>query len=161
MPYTRLLHGLMASAILGIAAVLGTAAAASEPAVPGPDLTAREVVDIQLQALSDNDDPAPNAGIEQVWAFAHPDNRAITGPLPRFKRMIRGPGYGVLINHTRAEVVALGEGRGRAIYRVRVLARDGGFYRFRWRLERASLDAGEAWMTTGVTPARDTGEKML
>ena len=155
MPCIRLFAGLMAGAIFI------TAAAASEPAVPGPDLTAREVVNIQLQALSDNDDPAPDAGIEQVWAFAHPDNRAMTGPLPRFKQMIKGQGYGVLINHTRAEVVAVGEGRNRAVYRVRVVARDGGFYRFRWQLEKASLDAGEAWMTTGVTPGRDTGEKML
>ncbi|RZU99546.1 DUF4864 domain-containing protein [Spiribacter vilamensis] len=155
MPYFRLFAGLMASCILA------TPAAASEPAVPGPDLTAREVVDIQLRALSDNDDPVPDAGIEQVWAFAHPDNRAVTGPLPRFKRMIKGRGYGVLINHSRAEVEALGEGPNRAVYRVRVVARDGGFHRFRWQLEKASLDAGEAWMTTGVTPGRDTGEKML
>ena len=155
MPYIRLFAGLMAGVILS------TTALASEPAVPGPELTAREVVDIQLQALRDNDDPAPDAGIEQVWAFAHPDNRAMTGPLPRFKRMIKGQGYGVLINHTRAEVVALGEGGNRAVYRVRVVARDGGFYRFRWQLRKASLDAGEAWMTTGVTPGRDTGEKML
>ena len=155
MPYLRIFHGLMASAILT------TAAVASEPAVPGPDLTAREVVDIQLEALRDNDDPAPDAGIEQVWAFAHPDNRAMTGPLPRFKRMIKGSGYGVLINHTRAEIVALGEGSSRAVYRVRVVARDGGFYQFRWQLRKASIDAGEAWMTTGVTPGRDTGEKML
>lgn len=153
--YMRVFAGLIASVIVA------TAGAASESAIPGPDLTAREVVDIQLQALSDNDDPVPDAGIEQVWAFAHPDNRAVTGPLPRFKRMLKGQGYGVLINHTRAEVVALGEGRNRAVYRVRVVARDGGFYRFRWQLEKASLDAGEAWMTTGVTPGRDTGEKML
>ena len=155
MPYIRLFAGLIASAFLV------TAAAASEPAVPSPDLTAREVVDIQLEALRDNDDPVSDAGIEQVWAFAHPDNRAMTGPLPRFKRMIKGSGYGVLINHTRAEVVALAEGGNRAAYQVRVVARDGGFYRFRWQLEKASLDAGEAWMTTGVTPGRDTGEKML
>ncbi|AGY92809.1 hypothetical protein SPICUR_09450 [Spiribacter curvatus] len=155
MPYARPLHGLMASVLLT------TAAVASEPATPGPDLTAREVVDIQLQALSDNDSPTPDAGIEQVWAFAHPDNRSVTGPLPRFKRMLKGPGYGVLINHASAEIITLDEGRGRALYRVRVRDCDGGFYRFRWRLERASLDAGEAWMTTGVTPARDTGEQML
>ena len=155
MPYIRLFSGLMAGVLLA------TAATASEPAVPGPDLTAREVVDIQLQALRNNDNPVPDAGIEQVWAFAHPDNRAMTGPLPRFKRMIKGQGYGVLINHTRAEVVAVGEGRNRAVYRVRVVARDGGFYRFRWQLQKASLDAGEAWMTTAVTPGRDTGEKML
>jgi len=134
---------------------------ADDPPGPGPDLAAREVVEIQLEALSDNDTPTPNAGIERVWAFAHPNNRAVTGPLARFKRMLKGPGYGVLIDHSRAEIVALGEGGNRAVYRVRVLARDGGFYRFRWQLEKASLDAGEAWMTTGVTPGRNTGEKML
>lgn len=151
-------HCLLSVLISGVA--VGSAAA-GEGRMPGPDLTPREVVEIQLDALRDNDQPSTNSGIEQVWAFAHPDNRAVTGPLPRFKRMLKGPGYGVLINHSRAEVVPLGEGDERAVYRVRVVARDGGFYRFRWRLEKAALDSGEAWMTTGVTPGEDTGERML
>ena len=155
---SRFCQGLSAGLLMaGLAGLAG----ASEPAVPGPDLAAREVVRIQLDALSDNDSPTPNAGIEQAWAFAHPDNRAVTGPLPRFKRMLKGPGYGVLINHSRAEIIPVGEGDERAVYRVRVVARDGGLYRFRWQLKKASLEAGPAWMTTGVTPGRDTGEKML
>ena len=30
-----------------------------------------------------NNDPYLNAGIEQTWEFAHPSNRAYTGPLQK------------------------------------------------------------------------------
>ena len=62
---------------------------------PAPYLTARNVVAIQLQALQNNDVPAKDAGIAQVWKFAHPDNKRMTGPLPRFARMIKSAHYAI------------------------------------------------------------------
>ncbi|MEX0431502.1 DUF4864 domain-containing protein [Spiribacter insolitus] len=127
---------------------------------PSPERSAREVITIQLDALSDNDQPETNAGIEQVWAFAHPRNRVITGPLSRFTRMLRGPGYGMLINHLSYEITEIRRTGRTAVYQVKVLSRDGGFYRFRWRLEKAAQPGGPAWMTTRVTPAEQTGEQL-
>ncbi|MEX0387174.1 DUF4864 domain-containing protein [Spiribacter onubensis] len=127
---------------------------------PSPERSAREVVTIQLDALSDNDQPERNAGIEQVWAFAHPRNRVITGPLARFTRMLRGPGYAMLIDHLGYEITEIRRTGRTAVYQVKVLSRDGGFYRFQWRLEKAAQADGPAWMTTRVTPARQTGEQL-
>ncbi len=127
---------------------------------PHPDRTARDVVGIQLEALRHNDTPSRDAGIEQVWAFAHPRNRVITGPLSRFARMLRGPGYSVLVNHRLHEVSAIRVGDTQAAFGVRVLAREGGFFRFLWRLERVEQPAGSVWMTTAVTPAERTGEQL-
>lgn len=127
---------------------------------PHPDRTARDVVGIQLEALRHNDIPSRNAGIEQVWAFAHPRNRVITGPLSRFARMLRGPGYSVLVNHRVHEIAEIRINETQAAFGVRVLAREGGFFRFLWRLETVEQPAGRVWMTTAVTPAERTGEQL-
>ena len=50
---------------------------------PSARLSAEEVVEIQLLGLQAAGDDRP-AGIEQVWRFAHPDNRKMTGPITRF-----------------------------------------------------------------------------
>ena len=53
---------------------------------PDPSISPKEVISIQLIALQNNDLPFNDAGIEQTWEFAHPDNRAFTGPLDNFIR---------------------------------------------------------------------------
>jgi len=127
---------------------------------PKPDWQAREVVSIQLNALKENDSPSKDAGIEQVWAFAHPQNKSMTGPLPRFAQMIRSPGYAVLIDHQRHEISEVRESPRDAVFAVRVLARDGSFYGFQWQLRKAALQSGPSWMTTRVSAARTTGEQL-
>ena len=54
---------------------------------PTPDIKPEDVVKIQLSSLMNNNQPYLNAGIEQTWEFAHPSNRAFTGPIQRFTRM--------------------------------------------------------------------------
>ena len=49
-----------------------------------------------------NDTPYMDQGIEQTWEFAHPSNQRFTGPLSRFKEMIKGESYNMLLNHIRA-----------------------------------------------------------
>ena len=71
---------------------------------PDPSIAPVEVVAIQLKALQFNDNPEPDFGIAQTWAFAHPRNRAATGPLPRFASMIKGPSYAKMLNHSRHEI---------------------------------------------------------
>ena len=78
--------------------------AAAEPIGPDPALAPEEVVAIQLEALKHNDDPTPNAGIAQTFALAHPDNKRVTGPLPRFEMMIRSPAYRPLLGHSTHQI---------------------------------------------------------
>ena len=71
---------------------------------PDPSIAPAEVVAIQLKALQFNDNPEPDFGIAQTWAFAHPRNRSATGPLPRFASMIKSPPYAKMLNHSRHEI---------------------------------------------------------
>ncbi len=80
----------------------GSAPGADRPE-PSPDLTPREVVRIQLDALRRNDDPSPDSGIATAFRFASGANRAATGPLGRFARMLRNPLYRPMIDHASAE----------------------------------------------------------
>ena len=54
---------------------------------PAENLSAYDVVKIQLTALKNNNKPNKNTGIEQTWFFAHPENKKFTGPYERFKKM--------------------------------------------------------------------------
>ena len=54
---------------------------AADLVVPDPAIAPEEVVAIQMKALQFNDNPVPDFGIAQTWNFAHPRNRAVTGPL--------------------------------------------------------------------------------
>ena len=48
---------------------------------PDPKISAKDVISIQLKALQINNSPFEDAGIEQTWEFAHPNNRIYTGPI--------------------------------------------------------------------------------
>jgi hypothetical protein len=55
--------------------------------LPQADLKPDDVVRLQLAGLSD--DRSDGVGILQCYAFASPANRAVTGPLDRFGKMVR------------------------------------------------------------------------
>jgi hypothetical protein len=57
---------------------------------PNNQIKPDEVVKIQLSGLQKNDSNFKDSGIEQTWNFAHPNNKKVTGPLPNFKRMLKG-----------------------------------------------------------------------
>jgi hypothetical protein len=83
---------IMRSCLLVAALLVLTASSwAEDIRTPDPALSPAEVVEIQLTALQANDAPQTDAGIAQIWVFAHPDNKRMTGPLPRFAQMIKGP----------------------------------------------------------------------
>ena len=131
-------------------------ALAQAPLQPGPDFEPEGVVQIQLQALQRNDDPAPDAGIEQTWAFAHPDNRAATGPLERFAAMIRSPAYAPLLNHRHHSIEQVVENESVVVFLVTVVSAAGPVLDYRWVVKRVdSGDMAGAWMTSAVSaPAR-------
>ena len=43
-------------------------------------------------------------GIKQVWVFAHPENKKVTGPYEKFRIMIYGAQYRYLLNHTSHKI---------------------------------------------------------
>ena len=126
---------------------------------PDPDLSPSEVVAIQLSALQANDTPGPDAGIAQTFAFAHPDNRRVTGPLPRFAQMIKGPLYRILLGHRSHEIREVSGTADQVDFAVTVTSRTGEVVGYRWTV--AKVAAGEnvgAWMTTAVSPPLPIGE---
>ena len=60
---------------------------------PNNNIEPYQVVKIQLESLQNNNSPSIDNGIEQTWEFAHPSNKKNTGPLDRFKVMLKGKAY--------------------------------------------------------------------
>ena len=65
---------------------------------PSSNIEPYQVVEIQLKSLQKNNSPTIDNGIEQTWEFAHPSNRKSTGPLDRFKNMLKGKSYKILLD---------------------------------------------------------------
>jgi hypothetical protein len=154
----------MRSKLLGwIFALIGWTMAAPPLAAdllqPDPDRSPAEVIAIQLSALQANDTPEPDAGIAQTFAFAHPDNRRVTGPLPRFVQMIKGPQYQVLLGHRAHEINEVFRDGNQAAFAVIVTSRTGEVVGFRWAVARvAGGEHAGAWMTIAVSPPVPVGK---
>lgn len=122
-------------------------------AKPSPDLEPEKVVRLITEALSHNDEPAPDAGIKLTFRFASPGNKEATGPIERFIPLVKGEPYGIMIG---AAAVDLGPSReGGDVYEqvVHVVSPEGREQMFLFRLSRQR--GGEydgCWMTEGVIP---------
>ena len=127
---------------------------------PNTSLKPLEVVSIQLSALQRNNVPFKDAGIEQVWKFAHPNNKKITGPLEKFKTMIYSKNYQMLIDHENSEITILSEDNDRSVYKVFILSNDKKKYSYVWQVEkvRQEGDLMNCWMTTSVSDPTFLGE---
>ncbi len=157
MPKMKFLLPIVA-AIAGLV-LISFSARAADLVVPDPSIAPEEVVAIQMKALQFNDNPEPDFGIAQTWNFAHPRNRAMTGPLPRFAGMLKGPAYGQMLNHASHRIGPVpGDGdrvnpadftetsRGNVLY-------------FTWAVEL--VKGGEfdnCWMTVAVSMPRPAGQ---
>ena len=64
--------------------------------MPSADLSPQEVIRTQLYALQHNDEE--DTGITTAFNFASPTNKAHTGPLERFKQLVRNPIYEQMLN---------------------------------------------------------------
>ena len=98
---------------------------------PNSNLKPFEVLMIQLNSLKNNNKPYKDAGIEQTWEFAHPNNKEITGPLDKFKEMIYSENYKILISHENSEITILKEDKDISIFKVTVLTKNKEKYCFR------------------------------
>ena len=127
---------------------------------PNSNLKPFEVLMIQLNSLKNNDNPYKDAGIEQTWEFAHPINKASTGPLERFKQMIYSDSYRILISHENNKTTILKETENKFVYKVYVLTQDKKKYYYIWQIEKVKQDGKfkNCWMTTGVSDPIFLGE---
>ena len=127
---------------------------------PNANLKAFDVLMIQLNSLKNNNIPYKDAGIEQTWEFAHPNNKAITGPLNKFKQMIYSKNYEILISHQGTEVIILKETEEISVYKVTVLTKNKKKYYYIWQVEKV-LSEGKlknCWMTSSVSSPKYLGE---
>ena len=127
---------------------------------PNISLTPYDVISIQLNSLQRNNMPFKDAGIEQIWRFAHPNNKKITGPLEKFKKMIYSESYQMLIEHENNEIVILSENASRSVYKVYILSNDKKKYSYIWQVEKVQTegDLKDCWMTTSVSAPEFIGE---
>ena len=127
---------------------------------PNISLKPLDVISIQLSSLQRNNIPFKDAGIEQVWKFAHPDNKRITGPLEKFKKMIYSKSYQMLIGHENSEIKILSKDENRLVYEVLILSSDKKRYSYIWQIEKVETDGDlkNCWMTTSVSAPEFLGE---
>ena len=121
-----------------------------------------QVIKIQLRSLKQNDKPTKDNGIEQTWEFAHPNNRKNTGPLERFKVMIKGESYVMLLNHLDHNVVEVESSDLSALFEVTVLDKNKTYYKFNWLVEKYTKDGPlkDCWLTTMVSAPAPLGSSI-
>tara|TARA_B100000530_G_scaffold150865_1_gene94732 strand:- start:333 stop:791 length:459 start_codon:yes stop_codon:yes gene_type:complete len=120
---------------------------------PTPEINPEEVVKIQLSSLMNNNEPYLNAGIEQTWEFAHPSNRAFTGPIQRFTQMMYAPSYAVMLDHKKHDIIEVKLDKNIAYFFIELTSTDGKIFGFKWTLEKVKEEGGfkDCWMTTAVS----------
>ena len=145
-------------AFLILCLCIRTTASTAELVYPNPDIAPAEVIAIQLNGLKHNDSPETDAGIRQTWEFAHPRNRAMTGPLKRFTTMLKGPGYDVMLNHASHEIVPANSGEGWRRFDVFMETENGEVMQFAWIVEKVTDGRYKnCWMTVAVSAPRLAG----
>ncbi|MDA9604364.1 hypothetical protein N9S39_01460 [Candidatus Pelagibacter sp.] len=156
---SKLLH-LIYSIILTI--LFTSSFSYAELVKPNNGIEPFQVVKIQLISLKQNDKPKKDSGIEQTWEFAHPDNQKNTGPLNRFKIMIKGKSYKMLLNHLDHKIVEIKSNDLTAIFEVTVLDKDKTYYKFNWTVEKYTTEGplNGCWLTTIVSTPMPLGSSI-
>ena len=112
-----------------------------------------QVVQIQLSSLMKNDQPYKDSGIEQTWKFAHPNNKKYTGPIEKFKMMLKGESYSMLLNHIDNQIKEVFKSEEIATFEVTILDIEKKYYKFKWQVEKYSKEGPlkDCWLTTAVS----------
>ena len=120
---------------------------------PTKNLTAYDVVRIQLIALKNNNKTSKNDGIKQTWIFAHPENKKFTGPYERFEKMILSNQYKILLNHVSHKINLITSSKDRYIYNVEIITKNKKIFFYELHLEKSTTDKCNIfWFTTIVSP---------
>lgn len=124
---------------------------------PDPSLSPKDVVQIVMNALKNNDLPRKNNGVKITFSFASPANKRNTGPFKRFDTMIRGQTYLPMINHRGATYEKYNVSGARASIDVILISSSGKTFGYRFRLTKQNGNEYEgSWMTDMVTPIQVT-----
>ena len=129
---------------------------------PRSDINPDQVIKIQLKGLQVNDLNYEDSGIEQTWNFAHPNNKKVTGPLPNFKKMIKGKSYEMMIDHISHTIKQLGKGDKWAQFEVIILDKDKIYHKFNWQVEKYTEEGPlkDCWLTTMVSSPISLGSSI-
>ena len=129
---------------------------------PNSGIEPIQVVKIQLRGLKNNDQLYQDGGIEQTWEFAHPRNRKFTGPLTKFKSMIKGDDFSMLLNHKEHKVKEVFLSDDVATFEVIVLNSDKEYFKFKWQVEKFKKDGTlkNCWLTTAVSSPISIGSSI-
>ena len=120
---------------------------------PDPSLDAREVVEIVMNAMGNNDYPYQNHGIEITYNFASPANKMVTGPLSRFSEMIRVGIYASMLNFKDVKYENYKVDGRNAQIDVILETKDNVTQGFQFRLKRQiDNEYHDSWMTDSVMP---------
>lgn len=121
----------------------------SQELQPNAGLSPDQVIKIQVEALQNNDDE--DNGIEVTFRFASPANKNVTGPLARFKRMVKNPAYSPMLNHKLAEYGPLEIEGDIASQRVTIIGSNGEAIVYQFTLSKQSgPPCAGCWMTDSV-----------
>ena len=125
----------------------------SEILKPSSNIKPSEVVKIQLLGLQNNNDGFEDSGIEQTWNFAHPNNKKATGPLDKFKRMIKSNSYQMMINHISHTITEIRGGDNWVQFEVIILDNKKIYHKFNWQVEKFTSEGSlkDCWLTTMVS----------
>ena len=129
--------------------------AVHDPA-PEPGLGPAAVVDIVLHALQRNDEPVADHGIAVTFAFTSPENHDITGPLDRFRALVKSSAFRTMIGHTRADRGPLVVVAAHARERVEITGAHGERVVYVFLLSRQETGMYKGcWMADGVLRETD------
>ena len=156
------LYGLIYLILIFVFAIMFIVTAPADIIKPNNGIEPYQVVKIQLRSLKNNDDPFKNAGIEQTWEFAHPNNKKITGPLENFKLLLKSDSYKMLLNHIDHQVQEVNVTDEKAAFEVTVLAEGKIYYKFRWIVEKYEREGPlkDCWLTIGVSQPVSLGSSI-
>ena len=129
---------------------------------PNSKIDPSDVVKIQLLGLQKNDDGFVDSGIEQTWNFAHPNNKKATGPLERFKNMIKSNNYQMMINHLSHNITQIRGGDSWVQFEVILLDKEKTYHKFNWQVEKYTQDGPlkNCWLTTMVSSPEPLGKSI-
>ena len=129
---------------------------------PNSNIKPSEVVKIQLLGLQNNNKVFNDSGIEQTWNFAHPMNKQATGPLDRFKEMLKSNNYQMMINHISHTITQVRRGDDWVQFEVIILDKEKIYHKFNWQVEKF-IDDGplkDCWLTTMVSSPESLGSSI-
>ena len=129
---------------------------------PNNGIEPLQVVKIQLRSLKNNDQIYTDAGIEQTWEFAHPNNRKYTGPLEKFKNMLKGESFSMLLNHKEHKISEIFLSDDIATFEVIILDFNKEYFKFKWQVEKFNKNGPlkDCWLTTAVSSPVSMGSSI-